>query len=337
MFFLRVTVLFILFLKPLYFSTPKPDILYCEEVVSTGDLKGLKAVEGLINPMTLLYLDTAYAEHIVDWEFSQGFLKGHPDSAGYYILDLPEYTIDIATLSNNMHAVSRLLSYYCSVPRITKSDTIFPMFDQLYKFLPVFVDMKPFAPLLEGKLSKDFHTWERLAAMTPPEKYPDPSVEFDRFLNLKPLNNHTDPRFMELVLGLALQQMGSPGFTDEKIKELRKMQTCLNNKRFQLPRLGKGNLAFTEPIEKLVIPAKKSYKDVGELVSDKAAMTLLISSWLTRHNFNEQMPYSHSRFLVRPPDKAYFEIYYEFGMQAIRLSLQGNKLIMIEKLTETIE
>jgi|APCry1669188910_1035180.scaffolds.fasta_scaffold00058_32 hypothetical protein len=337
MLFLRVTVLFILFVKPLYYSPQKPDILYCNEVIRMGDHEGLKAVERLMNPLTLLYLDTAYAGHIVDWEFSQGFLKGHPDSAGYYILDLPGYTLDIASQTNNMHAVSRLLTYYGSVPRITRSDTIYRMYDQLYRFLPVFVGMKPFSRLLEGKLRKDFLEWERLSSITPPVKYPDPSVDFDRFLNLKPLSSRTDTRYMELILGLALQQMGSPGFSEEKIKELRKIQTCLGNKRFQLPRLNTKSMIFTEPIEKQIIPATKSYRNINELVDDKASMTLLISNWLTSHGFDQDIQYSQSKFLVRPPDKVYFEIYYEFGMQAIRLSLAGNRLIMIEKITEAID
>lgn len=337
MFFLRITVLLLLLIKPLYYSPHTPDILYCQDVIRLGDQRGLKAVEALINPMILLYLDTAYAGHIVDWEFRQGLLKGHPDSAGYYVLDLPMYTLDIASQINNMHAVSSLLSYYSSVPRITRSDTVYWMYEQLYRFLPVFLGRKTLVPLIENKLRKDFYDWERISALTPPVKYPDPSLEFDRFLNFKPLKTTNDPRYIELMLGLALQQLGSPGFDEVKIRELRKMQTCLNNKRFRLPTLMSGDLNFTVPLENQIIPTVKSYRDINELVTDKAEVALLITSWLSGHNFNEQMPYSHSKFLVRPPDKAYFEIYYDFGMQAIRLTLQGNRLIMIEKITEVID
>ncbi|MCX6282871.1 MAG: hypothetical protein NTW31_01330 [Bacteroidetes bacterium] len=49
------------------------------------------------------------------------------------------------------------------------------------------------------------------------------------------------------------------------------------------------------------------------------------------------MTYSQSRFLVKRPNKAYVEIYYEFGMQALRLTVLGNKSIMIEKTIETID
>jgi hypothetical protein len=337
MFFLRITVFLLLLIKPLYYSPHTPDILNCRDVIRLGDQSGLKAVEALINPMSLLYLDTAYASHIVDWEFRQGLLKGHPDSAGYYVLDLPGYTLDIASQLNNMHAVSRLLSYYSSVPRISRSDTVYWMYDQLYRFLPVFLGRKTLVPQIESKLRKDFYDWDRISAITPPAKYPDPSLEFDRFLNFKPLKTSNDPRYIELMLGLALQQLGSPGFDEVKIRELRKMQTCLNNKRFKLPTLMKGDLNFTEPIENQIIPTARSYRDINELVTDQAEVALLISSWLTGHNFNRHMPYSHSKFLVSPPCKAYFEIYYDFGMQAIRLTLQGNRLIMIEKLTEVID
>jgi hypothetical protein len=335
--FLRITVLLILFITPLYYSPQKPDILDCNEVIRLGDHKGLKAVEGLINPITLLYLDTAYASHIVDWEFRRGFFREHPDSAGNYTLSLPRYTLEIATMTNNMHALSFLIAYYASVPRVSVSDTIYWMYDELGSLLQVFVARKHFVPQLEGKLRSDFNDWARISSITLPVKYPDPSVEFDRFLNFKSLNTRNDPRYVELLLGLALQEMGTPGFNEERITGLRKIQTCLANKRIRLPSLGKENMIFIEPIEKRIIPAIRPCRNISELLADKDIMSLLISSWLTSHNFDAHMQYSHSKFLVKPPDKAYFEIYYESGMQAIRLTLPGNNFIMIEKLTESID
>ena len=337
MLFLRFTILFILLAKPVYY-TPQPlSILDCDEMVKLGDKSGLKAVEKLINPITLLYLDTAYANHIVDWEFRQGFLRTHPDSAGYSMLDLPWYTLDIASNLDNRHAASSLLRYYCSVPKLTKSDTIFWMYEQMYRFLPVFVCRKPGGALLEEKLKSDFKAWSHIAAITPPVKYPDPSVEYDRLPELKPLNTSNDSRFIALMLGLSLKQLKSPGFTEEKIKGLRRVQTCLENTRFQLPVLNSEYRIYIQPIEKRIIPAMKEYSNINQLVVDKAAMMLIISSWLTSHDFSQHMPYSQSKFLVKGPDKAYFEIYYEYCMQSIRLTLLGGKRIMIEKITETID
>ncbi|MCX6286403.1 MAG: hypothetical protein NTY96_04755 [Bacteroidetes bacterium] len=337
MFFLRVTVLFILLAKPLYYSAQQPSLLDADELVLLGDKNGLKAVERLINPMALLYLDTTYASHIVDWEFRQGFLHGHPDSIGYYVLELPRYTLDIASNTDNRHAASNLLRYYCSVPKVIKSDTVYWIYDQLYRFLPVFICRKPYQTFLERKLRKDFEEWSRISTRTAPVKYPDPSVEFDRLMNMKPLNNRPDSRYIALMLGLTLQQLKSPGFDEVKIKNLRRMQTCLNNKRFQLPVLSGEYRIYTEPIETQIIPTIIEYRNISQLVSDKAAMALIISSWLTRHNFNQNMPYSQSKFLVKRPNKVYFEVYYEFGMQAIRLTLLGNKSIMIEKTMEAID
>jgi hypothetical protein len=337
MLFLRFTILFILLAKPGYY-TPQPlSILDCDEIVKLGDKSGLKAVEKLINPITLLYLDTTYANHIVDWEFRQGFLRAHPDSAGYYIFDLPMYTLDIAANLDNRHAASSLLRYYCSVPKFTKSDTIFLIYKQMYRFLPVFVCRKPGETLLAEKLKSDFEAWTHIAAITPPVKYPDPSVEYDRLSELKPLNTCNDSRFIALMLGLTLQQLKTPGFTEEKIKRLRSMQTCLENTRFQLPMLNRDYRIFIQPIETLIIPAIREYNNINQLVSDQAGMMLIISSWLTSHNFNQHMPYSQSKFLVKRPNKAYFEIYYEYGMQSIRLTLLGRKIIMIEKVTENID
>ncbi len=337
MLFLRITVLFLLLAKPLYYSPQQTTILDSDELVLLGDKNGLQAVEKLINPMALLYLDTAYANHIVDWEFRDGFLKVHPDSCGYYVFGLPVYTLDIASNTNNRHAASYLLRYYCSIPKLAESDTIFPIYDQLYRFLPIFVCRKPYESELEKRLKKDFEVWSRLAASTPPARYPDPSVEFDRLLNLKPLCKRPDSRYVSLMIGLSLQQMKSPGFDENRIKDLRRMQTCLNNSRFKLPVLTGEYPIYTEPIETQIIPAACEYKEINQLVSDKAAMALIISSWLTRHNFSQHMPYSQSRVLVKRPNKAYIEIYYEFGMQALRLTLLGSKSIMIEKTIETID
>ncbi|MCX6282122.1 MAG: hypothetical protein NTU51_09175 [Bacteroidetes bacterium] len=337
MFFLRITVLFVLLARPLYYSPQKPIVLDCDEIISLGDKSGLKAVEKLINPMALLFLDTTYASKIVDWEFNQGFLRGHPDSIGFYILNLPTYTLDIASNTNNRHAASQLMRYYCSVPKVIKSDTICWMYEQLYRFLPVFVCRKPYESILEKKLRKDFEEWSRIAAKTTPLRYPDPSVEFDRFPGLKPLNTRNDSRYISLMLGLTLQQLKSPGFDDKKIKELRSMQTCLSNKRFQLPVLTGGYRIYTEPIETQIVRTISDYGSINQLVSDKPEMTLIISSWLTRHNFNQHMPYSQSKILVKRPNKAYLEIYYENGMQAIRLTLLSKKSVMIEKTMEAID
>ena len=74
MLFFRISILFILLSEPVYYSLPKSYILDCDELVSRGDNLGLKAVEQLINPLALLYLDTAYAGHIVStvWNYKQG-------------------------------------------------------------------------------------------------------------------------------------------------------------------------------------------------------------------------------------------------------------------------
>ena len=337
MLFFRISILFILLSEPVYYSLPKSYILDCDELVSRGDNLGLKAVEQLINPLALLYLDTAYAGHIVDWEFKQGFLRGYPYRSGYYMLDIPEYTLEIAASTGNKHACSNLLRYYCSIPKFSRSDTICMIYNQLYRFLPVFVFRRPCGLLTENKLQQDFTEWEKIAQRNPPVKYTDPSAEFDRFPELKPVNNSPDAGFIALQLALALEQIKSPDFTMDKIKGLRRMQGCLANKRFTLPVIGGEYKVYSEPIETAIVPASREYGNIKQAVEDAGQIRLLVECWLTRHNFSENMPYSQSRILVKPPKKAYFEIYYEFGMQAFRLTLLGNSSFLIEKTMEAID
>lgn len=337
MLFLRMSVLVILLAKPLYTIPPQQTSIDCESLVMLGDKSGLQAVEKVINPLSLLYLDTAYASHIVDWEFSRGFLEASPVSPGYMELGIPGYTIDISSNLGNRHAASKLLQYYCSVPKKTSSDTIFRMYQQMYRFLPVFVIRKPYSSVLEKRLRSDFERWMNIASTVPPLTYPDPSIDYDRQTELNPVSNTQDARFISLQLGLVLQALGSQGFDDGRIHELRRMQTSLGNARFQLPAISGSNRVYTDPIETDTVCTIREYQAISKIIEDKSEMRLIITSWLDRHGISKHQPYSQSKYLVKQPRKAYFEIYYEFGMQALRLTLlEGNKL-KIEKMMEAAD
>jgi len=337
MLFLRMSVLVILLAKPLYNVPPQQISVDCESLVMLGDKSGLQSVERIINPLSLLYLDTAYASRIVDWEFSRGFLGASPLNPGYMELNIPGYTIDISSNLGNRHAASKLLQYYCSVPKKTCSDTIFWMYQQMYMFLPVFVLRKPYSNVLEKRLRSDFERWISIASSVPPVKYPDPSIDYDRQTELNPASNTQDARFISLQLGLALQDLGSQGFGEGKIHELRRMQACLGNARFQLPAISGSNRVYTDPIETDTVSTIREYQAISKIIEDKAEMKLIITSWLDRHGISKHQPYSQSKYLVKQPRKAYFEIYYEFGMQALRLTLlDGNKL-KIEKMMEAAD
>lgn len=335
--FLRIIALLILFAKPVSYSIRQPSILDCDELVSLGKKQGIGAIEKLINPLSLLYLDTGYAGFLTDMEFRAGLLRDHPDSAGYYILDVPEYSVNIASNIGTKYTASTLFQYYCSVPKTRESDTIILMYQQLYKILPIFVLRKPYKGILERKLIKDFEDWYRISMNSPPVKYADPSIDYDRFTNLKPINKTVDARLITLMLGLALQQLKSPAINESRIRELREMQSTLNNKRFTLPVFGTNNEIFTSPIEVEVVQTTKTYGNIYEFLGNNLEVKLIISSWFKRHNLGEDLSFSQGRYLVKPPDKVYFEIYYEFGMQALRMTLLGNSAIRIEKTMEAID
>ena len=335
--FLRIAFLLILLAKPVFYTTRPSVPVECDEVLEYGATHGLASVEKFINPLSLLYLDTSYAGYISDLEFRSGFLRNHPDSLGKFVLDIPEYTIAIASCSNNRHAASNLFRYYCSVPRAGGSDTIIRMYQQLYKILPVFIAKKPYEAILEKRLLSDFNYWYGIALKRKAVKYADPSVEYDRFLNLKPINRATDARLVTLMLALALQQLQSAAVNDAFIRKLREMQSTLNNKRFILPVLGKSDDFYTSPIESQTFFTSKKFLSIKDFLGNSAEVSVVVSSLLKMQNKGDRIAFSQGRCLVKGRNKAYLEVYYDFGMQALRLTMQEDSTIQVEKIMEAID
>ncbi|MEI6884403.1 MAG: hypothetical protein WCO02_07940 [Bacteroidota bacterium] len=335
--FLRIAFLLILLAKPVFYTTRPSFPVECDEVLTYGANHGLASVEKYINPLSLLYLDTSYAGYISDLEFRSGFLTNHPDSLGKFVLEIPEYTIAIASSTNSQHAASNLFRYYCSVPRAGGIDTIIRMYQQLYKILPVFIAKKPYEAILEKRLLSDFNYWYALALKRKAVKYSDPSVEYDRFLNLKPLNSPTDARLVTLMLALALQQLQSAAVNDTFIRKLREMQSTLNNKRFILPVLGNSGDLYTSPIESQAFLTSKKYLNIKDFLGNSAEVSLLVSSWLKIQNKGDRIAFIQGRCLVKGRDKAYLEVYYDFGMQALRLTMREDSMIQVEKIMEAID
>lgn len=335
--FFRVAFLLMLLAKPVLHTIRPGDSIYCDDLVSVGTNRGMAAMEKIVNPLSLLYLDTAYAGTVSDIEFRSGFLRSHPDSLGMYVLNVPEFTISIASSTGNRHAASNLFRYYCSVPKDGGNDTVIRMYRQLYKILPVFVARKPYREILEKRLLSDFNYWYRLSLSSPAVNYADPSLVYDRFLSLKHLERKPDPRLITLQLGLAIQQLNPALVNEAKIKELRALQTSLNNKRFILPLLGGDPDYYSSQIETRTLHTTKSFACLKDLLDDRDEMNLLIANWLKTQNWGEQPDFSHGGYLVKGREMAYLEIYCEFGMQALRLKLLESSEIRVEKLMEAID
>jgi hypothetical protein len=113
-----------------------PKIWTVDDVLKIGATKGISKLESLhFDYLNLVYIDASIAKKIVDIDFKSPFYEKHPDSVKIYRYRSPEATEKIARTFYNKYAAEKLFTYYKSLPKFIKSDTIYDIYLNLDDFL----------------------------------------------------------------------------------------------------------------------------------------------------------------------------------------------------------
>lgn len=155
-----------------YIQPPfKLKIYNAEDLIKIGMEKGLDALPKFFDPINLIYLDKKYADILIDIEFKSGFVERYPDNAKYFIKNTPDLTLEIAKDFGVKKAYRKLFQYYCSIPKVVKTDTLYSLYSQynkLEEFLGVLIYYNSSSVVL--KLVDDYHIWRDLIKTTPPKE-----------------------------------------------------------------------------------------------------------------------------------------------------------------------
>lgn len=253
-------------------SDPNPvfNIYNADELMNIAKTKGIHELERDINPIDLVYIDTSYATKLIDLEFKIGFWEKQYNGREITTYGLPSITMEFADNFNNSKAGKMLFDYYCLLPKIIKSDTIYNIYNHLDEYLKIMIKYNS-TPLKE-RLIKDYDEWSNLAKKTPRKIYPTidelRNLSIEDSLVYKTNNLYVDCNFIVLQIAGALDYLKVNGFNDSLLQIIKRKQTYPFANSYTFPKpYGKGlksNYISRKTIENttLITNFKTDYKKI---------------------------------------------------------------------------
>lgn len=237
---IRICVLLFLFFmsgqlqaQPYFF---KLKVYNADDLIKIWEDKGLDALKGLVSPINLVYLDQKYADKLIDIEFKSGFVERHPDNAKYFIMNTPDLTLEIAKNFGGKKAYRKLFQYYCSIPKVVKSDTLYKIYNNLEEYFGVLIYYNSSSVVL--RLVDDYHIWRDLIKTAPQTKKKVLSkkeimklaeeeikkpIRFEDY-KFRKSDLYNDPRDITLQLAGVLNYLGIRGFDRKLLDYLQSIQ-----------------------------------------------------------------------------------------------------------------
>jgi hypothetical protein len=210
-----------------YASSDVVTIYSADDLINTAKTKGFKELKRTINPIDLVYVDSTYAPILIDLEFKFGFSSKHYDNNKISTYELPELTLYLADNFGNSKAGKKIFDYYCSIPKHSKADTIYYIYNNLDDYLKVLVKFS--APQLIERLKQDYITWTKLAQKSPQKSYPTieemRKTSFEESMKYETSDLYVDCNFIALQIAGALNYLKVKGFDDSLIEKLKNTQT----------------------------------------------------------------------------------------------------------------
>jgi len=213
-------------------------ILDAEKIIAEAPKIGLKNLEKITYPTTLIYLNSSFSSTLIELEFNTDFLEKHYSNENVYFYNLPKYTFELADEHNNEEALEKLFEYYIKIPKFAKSDTIYAIYNNLNNFLKVLV--KSNNPNLIKRLSEDYRKWSDLAKVSKPKSYKSieeyRNMSFEESMKFREEDLYVDCSYIALQLAGALNYLKVKGFDNELLEVLKKQQTYpfASNYKFQI-------------------------------------------------------------------------------------------------------
>ena len=304
-------------------------IYNAEDLINIGKSKGFKELKNTIYPLDLVYLDSSYASTIIDLEFNDGFYSKHVYNNKIITYELPELTLELADNFNNTKAGIKLFDYYCSIPKHSKCDTIYYIYNRLDSYLKVLVKFS--SPQLISKLKHDYYEWTKLAQKSPKKSYPTienmRKTSFVESMKFKTSELYVDCNFIALHLAGALNYLKVKGFDDILIEKLKTKQSNPFAPRYSFPKpfiidSKKDNYSSKTIQNKTSISDfRKDIKKIEKVIFD---------------NFENCCDSKIDEIIFKGP-KAYISVSRSNGDDYYIISLKANNTVVIDLIGGAIE
>lgn len=258
------------------FALPDALKIYnADELMKIAKNKGIQELEKSIDPINLVYLDSSYAQTIIDLEFKTKFLDKHPYNNKVVTYELPKLTIKLAEQFNIINAQKKLFEYYCNIPKFIKSDTIYYIYNHLDDFLKELVKIN--SPRLIARLKHDYNIWCELARKSPKKIYPTieemRKIPFKESHQFKPSDLLVDCNYISLQIAGALNYLKIKAFDDSLIEKLKAKQSNPFARKYEFPKpyfieSKRSDLSKTIQNVTSISNFRKDFKKVEKLILD---------------------------------------------------------------------
>lgn len=141
-------------------------IYNADELLNEAKLNGLENLP--VDPIDLIRVDSSYIKPIVDLVF-ENIYSISSSTSDALICRHPEITLNIISETRSKYAIDKLFEFYCSLPKVIKSDTIYLPYRQLDQIIQWFTHSSN--KHFQERLIKDFHEWTKIAQVAPQKQY----------------------------------------------------------------------------------------------------------------------------------------------------------------------
>lgn len=312
-----------------YASSDIVKIYNAGDLINIAKTKGFKELKKTISPIDIVYVDSTYAPTLIDLEFKAGFWNKDWDNNKIITHELPELTLELADNFNNIKAGKKLFDYYCSIPKHSKADTIYFIYNNLDDYLKVLVKFS--SPQLIERLKQDYYDWTKLAQNSPKKSYQTieemRKTSFEESMKFKTSDLYVDCNFVALQIAGALDYLKVKGFDDMLIEKLKTKQSYPFASSYSFPKPNNidsktDNLTSKTIQNKTSISDfKKDFKKIERVIFD---------------NF-ENCCDSKIYEIIEKDSKAYISVLRNNGYDFYKVGLNVNNTIVINLISSIIE
>ena len=317
-------------------STPNELKIYnADELVKTAKNKGIHELEKHIYPMNLYYLDSSYAQTLIDLEFKTGFWGRSSQNNKIYTYDTPKITMELADKFNNAKAGEKLFEYYCKLPKFIISDTIYFVYNNLHNYLKTLTKFN--SPELIEKLKKDYNDWSKLAADSPKKTYSTSkelsSSTMDEINKFNPNDLNLDCNFIVLQIANALNYLNVTGFEDSFIAKLKTKQTYPLASSYSFP---KTKTYYYGPLTNQNLNSNeiKTFQNTTSISDFKKDLKNIEKLFVDNFDYCCE---SRIYQVIENGSKAYISVSRNNGYDFYRVEIKENKTIEIECMRGSLE
>lgn len=298
-----------------------------DSLIKIAQGQGINALKKIIDPIDLVYVDSSSATPIMDLEFTTGLWGKHYDNNNVTIYYTPDLTLELADKFANKIAAKKLFEYYCKLPKVSRSDTIYNIYGNLDDYLKVLIKFN--SVQLIQKLKEDFNEWSKIAQNSPKKRYQTieemKKTSFEESMKFKTSDLIIDCNYLLLQIAGALNYLKVQGFDKALLEKLKTNQTFPFASRYSFP---VPSLSASKAIRSKTIENSSNIKDLKK--DYKKLETIILNNF-------EDCCGSRIYEIIEKGPKAHVTMARNNGSDFYTVTLEPNNKIVIDLISFIIE